>query len=171
MFKKLFRSLTQSSEDLYLEEMEAQAVGLAERGAVQMSHLLRRFASLKKLIDEKIENRDASLLEVTDFEDHAKGICDEVRSKIQELATTETALCEVVSGRELARLNAHFDQWRHGNERLMRAYATLHHAATGDGPKDPLVLSANTKTSLDEAVERLAVEIRTAERIKYELGG
>ena len=51
MFKKIFKKLTQSQEELFLEEMNQFAASVANQGSPQLGEVVRRFAQLKQKID------------------------------------------------------------------------------------------------------------------------
>lgn len=172
MFKKIFKQLTQSAEDLYQEELEQFAATIAGQGAPQLAEVMRRFAKLKRTVDQQLATNDRSMLQIDGFGEMAHTICDATRGQIQELAKVERELAEVLTGCNPQRWASHQQKWQAGSESLMRAFATLKHAATGVGSPamDELPLGDSKKSALDAAVEALATEVRTAERIRNELG-
>lgn len=168
MFKKLFNTLTKSSEDRYLDSLEQQAASLAQTGANQSATVLRSLATLKHQIDHKIKTRDPSVLQIDGFEDLAQSVCEGIQSKIAELATLERKLPGIVTDRDGRKFQAYVDEWRVCLATITKGYATLHYAATGESANDLGALSG--AQVINPAMETLELQIRTAERIRNELG-
>lgn len=171
MFKKLFKSLTQSDEARLLERMEGEAARLEVNGSPQIAQTLREFAKLKEDLDSRLEQNDSALLEIEGFADLAESICDAAISQAGEMAKMENSLPGILTSRNADRLTTYMDKWKRGNQTIMRGYAALHRAITGNGATSIEESSVDgEKTALDQAAESLLVEVRTAERIRNELG-
>lgn len=171
MFKKLFRQLTQSDAQRYQQKLEEFAASLEKEGAPQLGTLSRQFAKLKNDIDQRrgsggilsqVENVEQLIVAVSD------GVCDALGS----LSKLNRELPSVVTTGDSSHFENHMRQWREGHATLLRAHAALKYVATGEttmGMDEPA--ASGKKSALDEAIEALQLEIRTAERIKHELGG
>ncbi len=172
MLKELFSRLTQSKETRYLQALEASAKSIEESGSPQIAAVLRQFARLKQDIDRRLDARDKAMLPIENLPQLAEAICSGARVKAEDLARIDRELPKVLVARDGQRLAAYHEGWRRGNESMLRAYAALHHAATGEPSPgvDDLLSGEAAKSTLDETVEALRVEIHTAERIRNELG-
>lgn len=167
MFKKIFKSLTQSKEAQFLEELESKAAAIAESGARQSASILHSLGRLKHSIDQKLNSRDRSMLQIEDFDSLAQSICEGLHAKIKELAALEIKMPHAVTSGDGRQLESHLNEWRTCLATVMKGYSLLHYAATGEKPTDIDTLDAQ---SLNPALESLELQIRTAERIRNELG-
>ena len=171
MFKKLFKTLTQSDEERFQERMESEAARLQGSGSPQFARTIRDFARIKKDLDSRMKQDDSSLLKIDGFAMHAETICDAAIAQAAGMAKLEVSLPEVLVSRDTDRFENYITEWRRGNQSLMRGYAALHRAVTGSGPTEIEESGVDSeKTALDQAAESLLVEVRTAERIRNELG-
>ena len=172
MFKKIFKQLTQSREELYLETLEQSAAKIADQGSTQLAEVLRRFAQRKQIMDQQRASNDQAILPIDGLEELAVAICDGARDQIQDLMKIEHQLPDVITDCDPQRWTRYQQEWQSGLEALMRAFSALKHASTGIGSPamDSIPLGDGKKSALDAAVESLDVEIRTALRIRNELG-
>ena len=171
MFKKLFKTLTQSDEDRFREQIDGAAAKLEVGGSPRLARTLREFGKLKQGLDSRLKEGDSSLLKIDDLGKHAESVCEAAIAQLSELAELENTLPGVLTSRDADRFATYLQKWEVGNQSLMRGYAALDRAISGNGPT--LIEESGVdgeKSALDVAAESLLVEVRTAERIRNELG-
>ena len=169
MLRKFFRNLTQSDEDRYLESYEAFAKSL-ETASPQLAEITRDVAQLKGQIDQCVDGSKPAPFEVADLGDKAKAICDGIQSQLRELQKLDQNLPKVLASGSGEQLTSHVKRWENGNQILMRATAALRYIATGTS-SNGMTDFPSGGGAMKAAIEDLELQIRTAERIKNELGG
>ena len=170
MLRKFFRSLTQSDEERYLETFEAFAQSL-QTTSPQLAHVARDVAQLKAQVDQCVDGSKPAPFEIQGLGEKAKIICDGVQASLRELQQLDQELPSILTSGDGEQLTAHFNRLETLNQLVMRAAATLRHAVTGNGPTSSLTSFPVGDDAMKAALEDLDVQIRTAERIKNELGG
>ena len=171
MFKKLLKNLTQSKEEQYLADLEAIAAEFQSVGNSESAAILRRFAILKQDIDERLDSKDADLLQIEGLAGHALAICDAAIVEVRHLAKITSSLPDILTSRDAGRLATFMSEFQSANQSLMRGYTVLERAAMGSGPVGFEESSVQgEKSTMDQAAESLLVDLRTAERIRNELG-
>jgi hypothetical protein len=170
MFKKIFKRLIQSNDQRYLQFLEECALSI-QTGSPQLAMTMRRFAELKQQIDAQASNGDSAALDIENMDELATTVLDQVFDRIRQLVKLESETASVLTSADSQRFESHFTQVKNQQTAILRAYSTLHQAATG---KLPSRLDENQHTRgdspLDEAIDALQVEVRTAQRLKDELG-
>ena len=124
---------------------------------------------LKWDLDQRIDSNDRAMLQLDDLQDLSISVCDGILAKLKELAELERELPDLIAAADGHRFETHMKRWRTVNATVMRGYAALQHAATGEAPSGMEAIMSNSET-LNPALETLELQIRTAERIKNELG-
>lgn len=176
MFKKFFSGLAESKEQKqrarYLDSFDEFANSLADQRAPILADTARRVAQAKHKLDtsELVEQASKSL--EVDFDQLATNLCDRIRDKITELAKHNQSLTTAVCSMDEQQLATHQSQWQTGLRTIQVAYAALHR--TGADKLSPqlesLTENYETSTPIGQAIEALLLEVRTAERIRNELG-
>lgn len=176
MFKKFFSGLAESKEQKqrarYLQAFEEFADGLAKAGSPVLADTARRVAQAKRDLDtSELVAKAAESLEV-DFDQLATNLCDQIREKIAELEELHRKLPALVGSTDQAKLASHLHKWDAGCKVVQTAYAALTRTGAEKLTSELEAVSEgyDTSTKLGQTIEALLLEVRTAERIRNELG-
>lgn len=176
MLKKFFRGLAESKEQKqrarYLRSFEEFATKMANEGAPVLAEVARRVARMKQELDSSDIVANASESLEVDFDQLATNLCDRVRDQMTQLAKLHRNLPTVVSSADEQKLSDHFASWQAGLRSVQVAYSALKRtgAVKLSTQLAELTEAYDTSTPIGQAVEALLIEVRTAERIRNELG-